>query len=151
MPYLIALAVIIIAGIGFTFFQSSKTNEPTTVAPIEQKLTEEKPAPKAVAAYNYKDGTYTKKVTYTIPAPPPNLYTMDISLDVKNDIVVSANIVYNAEADTDPNAQAFEAAYRSQVVGKKVDSLNLSRVGGASLSTQAFNGALAQIKTEAKS
>ncbi len=40
-------------------------------------------------------------------------------------------------------------AYESQVIGKKLDAIKLSRVGGASLTTGGFNDALAKVKSVA--
>ena len=40
---------------------------------------------------------------------------------------------------------------KTLVVGKKLETISLSRVGGASLTTNAFNEALAEVKTKAQS
>ena len=45
----------------------------------------------------------------------------------------------------------FIAGYKQQVVGKKVDTISLSRVSGSSLTSQGFNNALKQIETQAQS
>ena len=45
---------------------------------------------------------------------------------------------------------SFVSAVQNAVVGKGVDGLSPSRIGGASLTTQAFDDALATIRTDAK-
>lgn len=194
MPYLIAIAIIIVAGIGFTLFQSDDTtvSAPITDTEITREITNEevtnsdpssvttpvtentnnpkettpspapaentkpavvsnpKPAETAPAvAYDYKNGTYTSKITYNVP--DHKTYTMDVTLTIDKDKVTSSNIVYSSNASGDGNTKKFNNAYSSQVIGKDVDSINLSRVGGASLTTNAFNNAIEAVKADAKS
>jgi hypothetical protein len=146
MPYIIALILIVVLGIGFTLFQQNKT---TTPEPTAQEITT--PATDAIpgSVADYKDGQHKTQVTYQ--TPKRDVYLMDVSLTVVNDIVTDAEIAYSQGAEKDPNAQKFDAAYRVEVIGKDIDSINLSRVGGASLTTGAFNNALANIKADAKS
>ncbi len=194
MPYLIAIAIIIVAGIGFTLFQSDdttvsapitdteitreitneevtnsdpssvttpvteNTNTPTETTPSPAPAENTKPAvvstPKPAetaptVAYDYKNGTYTSKITYNVP--DHKTYTMDVTLTIDKDKVTSSNIVYSSNASGDGNTKKFNNAYSSQVIGKDVDSINLSRVGGASLTTNAFNNAIEAVKADAKS
>jgi hypothetical protein len=168
MPYVIALVVIVALGVGFTLLQSpSNTTDapptaevvldttpgqdmPTTpeaeVTPAETTAT---PVVETASASDYVDGVHTTEVTYLTPARSE--YLLDISLTLNNDIVTGASIAYSQGAEKDPNVAKFEAAYKSQVIGKDIDTLNLSRVGGASLTTAAFNEALTLIKADAQS
>ncbi len=168
MPYIIAFVIIIVIGLGFTLFNSSKTADQSandtgilveenfdgeidiTTDSIATKPAPETPTtkPEVVAdAPDYVDGTYTTAVTYT--TPKNDEYLLDITLTIANDVVVDADVVYSQGAEKDPNAQRFEAAYEAQVIGKDMDAISLSRVGGASLTTGAFNNALAKIKYDA--
>lgn len=165
MPYIIAIVVIIVAAAGFAFMQNKNTapditvvetsnttgtdtdTEGTETAAADTTTTEPTPV-EAVAQSDYKDGTYRSQVTYF--TPNRDEYLIDVSLTIKDDVVSAANVAYSQGAEIDPNAQRFEGAYRTEVVGKEVDSLNLSRVGGASLTTGAFNKALAEIKADAE-
>lgn len=196
MPYLIAIAIVIVAGIGFTLFQSedstvtppvtdteitrdvnnqeaitstTSTPEPVTENNTPTPATEPAPATTNTAAkpttptqpapakpvetpavaYDYKNGTYSSKITYNVP--DHKTYTMDVSLTIENDKVTSSNIVYSSNANGDGNTKKFNNAYSSQVIGKDIDSINLSRVGGASLTTNAFNNAVSAVKANAKS
>ena len=157
MPYVIAIVLVIVGGAVYFFLQEDAqvaTPEPT---PVTQELIQNEPAPEAAPSTNtegeattdYKDGTYETQVTYLTPVRDE--YLLDVSLTLTNDIVTGANVVYSQGAEKDPNPQRFEAAYKAQIIGKNIDTLNLSRVGGASLTTAAFNNALADIKADAKS
>lgn len=195
MPYLIAIAIVIVAGIGFTLFQSDEKSEDTISAIVEQSIENDetattaststpepvtenntptpvtepapattntaakpttptqpapaKPVETPAVAYDYKNGTYSSKITYNVP--DHKTYTMDVSLTIENDKVTASNIVYSSNANSDGNTKKFNGAYSSQVIGKDIDSINLSRVGGASLTTNAFNNAVSAVKANAKS
>jgi hypothetical protein len=77
---------------------------------------------------------------------------MTVSLTLVNDTVTDSTVTFGKSSGTTANYQSrFAADYKSQVVGKSLDSINLSRVGGASLTTKGWNDAQAQIETQAKS
>lgn len=179
MPYIIALAVLVVIGVGFALFQNSNTEKEsldTTAITVEERIPAEtatttdfvatEPTPETptipvdtivstpttkpeivVGALDYVDGTYTTAVTYM--TPKKDEYLLDVTFTIANDVVIDTDIVYSQGAEKDPNAQRFEAAYEAVVIGKDIDTLNLSRVGGASLTTGAFNKALANIKLDA--
>ena len=138
MPYITAIIIAVVLGAGYTYYE---TRDASTTTPIAQVAA-------ADTVASRKDGTYTSEVTYLTPTF--SKYQLDVSLSIKNNIVTEATVADSQGAEKDPNAQRFEGAYRAEVIGKDINSLNLSRVGGASLTTGAFNEALAKIKTDAK-
>jgi hypothetical protein len=160
MPYIIAIIVIIALGVGFTLFQSRGEAERSmdqvpaviTAPPAstsESPTAPETPVTQTTTTSDYKDGTYKSDVTYQ--TPKRDEYGVGVSLTLSKDIVTGVTVTYSQGAEKDPNAQRFEAAYKTEVIGKDIDTLNLARVGGASLTTGAFNNALAEIKSDAKS
>lgn len=161
MPYLIAIALIIIAGVVYLFLYDNNASESPVVDVSTQGSTTDvtsgekikvptSPTPTPTTPANgYKDGTYETSVTYLTPVR--SQYKLDVTFTVAKDVITAADVAYSQGAEKDPNAAKFEAAYKAQVIGKDIDSLNLSRVGGASLTTGAFNNALVAIKTDAKS
>lgn len=142
MPYIIAAVVIIVLGVGFTLFG---TNKPVVEAPTTQTPLQEIPANSAL----YKNGLYTTVTTYRTPKQTE--YQLNVALTITDDIVTDAVVTYSQGAEKDPNAKRFEDAYKAEVIGKSLDGINLSRVGGASLTTNAFNKALTEIKKQAQS
>lgn len=151
MPYVVGAIVLIVVAVGFTFIRNGSDTAPVATQPVETEVMQETselvdnvPAP---VASDYTDGSYTTSVTYFTPMQSE--YHLDVTLTLASDVVVDASIVYSNGAEKDPNAQRFEAAYQAEVIGMDIDSLNLSRVGGASLTTGAFNDALAKIKVQA--
>jgi hypothetical protein len=96
----------------------------------------------------YKDGTYTEQGMYNSPGGQE---LISVELTIANN-AVSAVTVKTVKAD--PTAtqyeQLFEGGISKAVVGKKINDLNVSRVGGSSLTSQGFNDALTKIKADAK-
>ncbi len=118
---------------------------PTPTTPI----TPTTPAAPTTPATVYADGTKTVNTTYR--APENSNHTMTVTLTLKGDVVTASSIVYGGDkvGESTKYQNRFMAAYESQVIGKKLDSIKLSRVGGASLTTNGFNDALAKVKVAA--
>lgn len=171
MPYLIAFIIVIVAGVGFALFKSDQTTTDTapivtqeatdTPEPMEPgtetetaTLPETSPetsvvAPQLTDAANpdtIPDGTHTTSVTYF--TPKRDEYRLDVSLTTQDGIVTDANVIYSQGAENDPNPKRFEGAYKEVVIGTPLTDLDLSRVGGASLTTDAFNEAVDNILAE---
>jgi hypothetical protein len=123
------------------------TPKPTPIAPI----TPTAPTTPTAPATAYADGTKTTNVTYR--APENSNHTMAVTITLKGDVVTASSITYGGDkvGESTKYQNRFMSAYESQVIGKKLDSIQLSRVGGASLTTGAFNKALAEVKTSAQS
>lgn len=167
MAYIIGVIIVVILGVGFTLYQSNLETEaeearqeanfppPAENAPLTKReldiqkgiAVEEIAMETSPEETGYKNGIYTTNTTYINPAR--DIYALAVTLTLENDQVTAAHIDYSQGSEDDPNAQRFEKAFRSEVVGMYVDDLNLSRVGGASLTTNAFNNALKDIKRQA--
>ncbi len=121
-----------------------ETSEPTATVTTEQTNTES-------VETVYKDGVYTASVSYKSPDRAEHPVT--VALTLEGDTVTAGSVSFGGEA-TGASAdfqKKFTAAYTAQVVGKSLDSIKLSRVGGASLTTGAWNAAQAEIVAQAKS
>ena len=72
---------------------------------------------------------------------------MAVTLSVADGIVTDASVTFDGQSSgfSNPNHERFNAAYKPEVVGKKLTEVSLSRVGGASLTSKAFNDAVAKI------
>jgi hypothetical protein len=147
MPYVIAIIVLLLVGIGFTMLQAPKEVTDTVVRTEEQEITiTPSQDDQTLTATTIPDGSHGTKVTYF--TPKRDEYTMEISLTTENGIITDSTIVYSNGAEVDPNAQRFEGAYKEMVIGQSIHDLSLSRVAGASLTTNAFNEAVAKIVAE---
>jgi len=101
-----------------------------------------------ISSSAYKDGTYSASSTYYVPHGSEDI---KVTLTVKDGMVTDSSIA-NSEYDRESARyqQDFAYEYKSSVVGKPISSLQLNYVAGASDTTQGFNDALQQIKSEAK-
>lgn len=96
---------------------------------------------------NYKDGTYTESADYQAPS---GTETVDVTLTLSGGVVTAVTVTGHA---TDPQAKLhqgqFAGGISAAVVGKKLDDLQVDKVGGSSLTSGGFNAAVEEIKTDA--
>jgi uncharacterized protein with FMN-binding domain len=168
MPIIVLIIGVVIAlGLGGYFWGSGRTEttdaEPaaieTAVAPVIPAPTPTTNEPAPVTAEpttpvtpesTFKDGSYTAKVSYL--APDTKNHDVTVTLTVQNDIVTDSTLVFGVSEGPTANYQSrFTAEYKTLVVGKSLSDIKLSRVSGASLTTNAWNSAQADINTQAQS
>lgn len=96
---------------------------------------------------SYTDGTYTAEGSYISPAGEESV---KVELTLAGDVVTAVTVT--PEAD-DPTATSYQQKFASgisdEIVGKDIDTLDVSRVSGSSLTSGGFNQALATIKADA--
>jgi uncharacterized protein with FMN-binding domain len=99
-------------------------------------------------AAGYKDGTYSADGNYV---SPNGTETVGVELTLADGAVSAVKIT---EHPTNPNTKKFQGEFaggiQAQVVGKKLDELNVSKVAGSSLTSGGFNDAVEKIKSQAK-
>lgn len=99
------------------------------------------------ASYVYADGTYTAEGDYQSPGGAESI---GVTLVIKNDVITDATVENHATLPISMSMQTvFAENYKAQVVGKKLDDVNLTKVSGSSLTPKGFNNAVAKIKAEA--
>jgi len=95
----------------------------------------------------YADGTYTASGSYTAPSGQEEV---EVELTLEGDTVTAVTVTPTA---TDRQAAGFQQQFAdgisAEVVGKDIDSLDVSRVAGSSLTSGGFNAAVEAIKAEA--
>jgi uncharacterized protein with FMN-binding domain len=96
---------------------------------------------------SYKDGTYSADGTYQAPSGNE---TIGVTLTIASNKVTKVEIEKHA---TDPNAVQYQTSFSdgiaSEVVGKRIDELNVSRVAGSSLTSTGFRAAVDDIEKQA--
>lgn len=97
---------------------------------------------------NFEDGSYTARGNYITPGGTESI---DLMVTLSDGVITDASIEQNAISGEAKNFQSlFANNFESAVVGKKVDSVNLSRVAGSSLTPIGFNSALDDIENQAR-
>lgn len=96
----------------------------------------------------YKDGTYTATGSYLSPG---GRELVDLTVVIKDGVITETSLVKKAsDSEAEEYQEKFATNYQSQVVGKKINGLSLSRVAGSSLTSNGFNNALTKIRDQAK-
>lgn len=158
MPIVVTVLGVIIVVMGAVlFFTSSPSSTPAATTSTEaanrteEMIAEEElvvdttpnPTPETAIA----GATFTENVSYLTPARTE--HKMAVSLTITNGIVTDSSIIYDeGDGFSNPNQERFDAAYKAEVIGKSLADISLSRVGGASLTSQAFNDAVAKIAAQ---
>lgn len=97
----------------------------------------------------YADGTYEAKGNYQ---SPNGTEEVDVSVTLKGDVITAVTVTHEA---TNPNSVSYQTKFAdgiaAEVVGKKIDEINVSRVAGSSLTSGGFNAAIETIKSDAAS
>ena len=96
---------------------------------------------------SYTDGTYTADGSYQAPSGTESI-TVEVTL--ADDTISAITVTPHA---TDPTAKGHQAEFvggiADQTVGKDIDTLNVTRVSGSSLTSGGFQQALEAIKSDA--
>lgn len=96
---------------------------------------------------SYKDGTYTADGSYQAPSGTESI---TVELTLVDDKITDITVTPHA---TDPTAKGHQAEFvggiAEQVVGKDIDTLNVTKVSGSSLTSAGFKIAITAIKGEA--
>jgi uncharacterized protein with FMN-binding domain len=106
------------------------------------------PASGSAGTGSYKDGTYSADGNYT---SPNGTETVGVELTLAGGTVSDVRITQHP---SNPNTRKFQGEFASgiqaQIVGKKLDELQVSKVAGSSLTSGGFNEAVAKIKSQAQ-
>lgn len=95
----------------------------------------------------YADGTYEADGEYQSPGGTESI---TVTLTLSDDTVTDVEVVQHASAGNAAQFQGqFAAGISDVVVGQDIDTLNVSRVAGSSLTSGGFADALETIKSDA--
>jgi len=153
-PGITALIVIVLIGVAATAAivingvanqDKDATSETTTQTTQPAADT---PSDTSSSTTNYKDGTYSATGSYLSPGGRESI---ELTVTIKDGVIIDTSLVANAtDADAKDYQAEFASSYKKLVVGKNVERVSLSRVAGSSLTSNGFNRALEQIKSDAE-
>ncbi len=126
---------------------ATSTSTPNNKATANNQLSSTQSSSTSNSAY--KDGQYTTSVSYQVPK---HNNTISITVTLSNDTItnVSAKNSYS-DRESSEYIDDFMSNLSSAIVSKKIDNAQLSKLAGASLTTEAYNNAITQIANQAKS
>ncbi len=126
---------------------TSATTTPATTTPAT--ATTPVATTSSATTSGYKDGTYTATASYYVPHGQNNI---SVKIVIKNGVVSSVTPTHDyADGESQMYTGSFNDSISGKVVGKDISSLaSLSRVGGASLTTEGFDQAIQAIISQAR-
>ncbi|MDB5176658.1 MAG: hypothetical protein JWN75_326 [Candidatus Saccharibacteria bacterium] len=125
--------------------QTSDTTASTSTSPSAS--TSSGASTPASSTSSFKDGSYNATGNYQSPGGPQSI---DVKVVLAGGIISDASVTQHASGGEAEQYQSkFVSGYKSQVVGKKISDVNLSRVAGSSLTPIGFNDAIADIEKQA--
>ncbi len=127
---------------------ANNTNSSVTAQSSTTPVASE-PASNSTNASAYKNGTYSASIDYMVPKSD-NTITVQMTIDNGKVTAVKTTHDYS-DRESDFYIANFDSLIQQEVTGKKIEELSVGRVGGASLTSNAFEDAIATIKNEAKS
>ncbi|MEH3033221.1 MAG: FMN-binding protein [Aeromicrobium erythreum] len=99
------------------------------------------------ASGSYKAGDYTAKGSYSRPS---GTSSVEVEVKLEADGTISdVTVTPEANGTSLQYQQKFVSGIKAEVVGKKIDDLDVSKVSGSSLTSQGFNQAIDEIKGDA--
>lgn len=103
----------------------------------------------AASAGAYTDGTYTADGSYQTPE---SIEKISVTVTLEGDVITAVEVTGDPQkAESKQYQGKFIGGIQSEVVGKNIDEISVSRVAGSSLTSGGFNDAITQIKAEATS
>ncbi len=121
------------------------TNNPIPSTPTPTPTT---PTPAIAISTDYRNGTHSTQSSYRTPG---GTYQISVNLTIANDKITDSTVSFDSKGTRDGYSKRFSNSYQSVIIGQDLGSASLSRVGGASLTTRAFNNAIISIRRQAVS
>lgn len=141
MPIIVIILIIGAIALGVSYFSPSKQTGDNTEQIVENTADDHT----ATHANHIISGTGH----YTTPANQPLHLTVSVAVN-DQDLIEEVSVIYDdqeAGKYTTPFQERFDNAYHEAVIGQDIKTVSLSRVGGASLTSDAFNEAIQNILT----
>jgi len=151
-PAIAALIVVVLVGIvasAAIVVNNTNKSDTTSTSETQSSGTATEPAATSTDTSTYADGTYNATGSYIAPSGRESI---KLSVTIKDGVITGTSVENQAtDSEARQYQQMFSNNYKELIVGKKVTEVkSLSRVAGSSLTSNGFNNALDQIKSDAK-
>lgn len=121
-----------------TVSSTNTTDSPTT-------STNDSPA--STSTGSYKNGTYTASTSYMVPR---GTNTINVTLTIVDGVITSISTKHTSnDHESALYIDSFDSDIDDATTGESLSGFSVSRIGGASLTTDAFNDVLDTIRTDA--
>lgn len=145
MLYIIpVILLLVVAAAFFTFSTGASTSQASDTQTPKVVVADKTKRVETVDKSTSKQ--YSGKATYLTPRREKHDVGVTLSLD--GTTITDATVSYNGGDPETRSQRDFNKAYKDEVIGKNIEEISLSRVGGASLTTGAFNKAVEEIRKQ---
>jgi len=127
--------------------QSTNTS-PSSSSTVGPQTTTSSSSSTTSTSLAYKDGNYSSTISYSVPHGSTNSIAVILSLLNDKIASISTNNSYT-DQESGMYIDSFKGSINTASVGQPISSFSPSRIGGASLTTQAFNNAISAIRANA--
>ena len=131
---------------------SSTTSSTTSNAPTNTSnattTTADTSTTSSSSTSSYKDGTYTASTSYSVPHGATNSLSATVAISGGKITSVTTNDNYT-DHESAMYISDFESSVSSEASGTSLADASFSRIGGASLTTEAFNTVLDTVRSQA--
>lgn len=149
MGIAVVVVILVLAGVLVVSNRPDSSSSPTTPTTATQDSGSGAMVEAGDQIEAYNPGTYTSTGTYTSPGGPEEI---DVTLTIDaTGRVEDSQVVVLAENPASIRWQTeFRDFHQDQVLGADIDSLQVEKVAGSSLTPKGFNNALEDIKAQAR-
>lgn len=146
---LIVVVLLVAATAAVVVFTSSGDKPKTTSSTQPTSISSPSASTSTTASdASYKDGSYDATGNYQTPGGSESI---GVKVTFTNGVITDAEVTQEGRTNEAQEYQAaFASAFKSQVIGKKIGDVSLSRVAGSSLTPNGFNDALSDIESQAQ-
>lgn len=144
----LVVIVVIVGGVGAAAKKDTSSSGAVTTSDTTSPTTTTPSVTTTTSTTTNTDGTYAATGSYGTPG---GVNSIDLSVTIKDGVVTSASASTTPpDRESKEYDQRFLSAYKSYIIGKNVNQISLSRVSGASLTTEGFDSAIQKIANQAK-
>lgn len=127
---------------------SSSTTSTNGTASAPQSTGATQNTTTAASAATYKDGTYVATQRYVVPRGDINAIAVTLTIADGKISAVKASDTYT-DRESGMYVKSFESEVSTSASGQPLSSYSPSRIGGASLTTDAFTQAIDAVRSQA--
>ncbi len=149
---LIVVALLVAAATATIVISSNNAVSDTSTTTSDTPLTSSSTTPTvstsaSTPTASLKNGSYSATGSYQTPGGQEQI---SVQVTLSDGVITDASVTQQGKTGEAQEYQSkFVSGFKSQVVGKKIDEVSLTRVAGSSLTPIGFNSAIDDIEKQA--
>ena len=146
---LIIISVVIVAIGSFFIIYSNLTNKQQSSINSGSAISAANKSSSVLKSADLNTGIQTLSITQNYQVPEGGQNTLKLTINLENGIIKDSSASNTStEHQSQQYDQRFESGYKSQIIGKKLADISDVYVSGASLTTGAFQAAVAKLQSQ---